>query len=149
MWSKLKGLLSLLLFNSIISFAQKDKLEFGIYFGNDFHNDSVTIYINDVHIVKNIKLKRTMIAPQSLVITQQDKNLFIAPYYESKQTKNKILIQDSIINLRIALNNNWQNFRFNLSEGKFLYPEECFFRVGWYRFRILKIFQSKHKPQYM
>jgi len=111
------------LFRFSLLFAQQNGLEFAIYFGNDFNNDSVTIIANGVSIAKNIKLKETMISPQNLIIIQTGQNITVSPHYEQKQILDKIPIKNSILRLNISINNVWKTYRFNLKEGRFFYPK--------------------------
>lgn len=62
------AVITFFVFRFSLCFAQEKRLEFAIYFGNNFNNDSVTIIANRVSIAKNIKLKETMISPQNLII---------------------------------------------------------------------------------
>jgi len=127
-------------------FAQEGKTEFAIYFGNDFTKDSVTILINGILVAKNIKLRATMISPQNLIITQDRHNMTVQPYYEPMQTLKKLPLKNSILNLKILINNVWRNFSFNLKEGKFLFPGYNFLEVGKSDVRVLTITQRKRGP---
>lgn len=125
--------------------AQKEP-EFGLYFGNDFKSDSVTILINSIQIVKNIKLRERMIDPKNLMIEQNSQKLIVQPYGEPSQILKKIQINQSILSLDIYMNTSWRHFVIDLRKGKYLYAEYKFYRVGWSYFKILHIFQWTLPP---
>ncbi|MGQ0739013.1 MAG: hypothetical protein ACT4OJ_08160, partial [Bacteroidota bacterium] len=135
----------LLLFTVQICIAQNEP-EFGLYFGNDFKSDSVTIIINDIQVAKNIKLRDRMIDPENLMIEQTNKKLTVRPYGESVQLLKKVKIKQSILVLDIYMNTNYRHFVIDLKKGKYLYAEYKFFRVGWHSFKILQIFQWTLPP---
>jgi hypothetical protein len=146
----MKILFFLFLFNaSFHCFSQEIEPEFAVYFGNDFKNDSVTIFVNGIPIVQNIKLKPTMIDPKNLVIEQNRSGILVRPFYEKNQFFKRIQLKDSVLNLAIAMNNAWQIFKFDLKKGKHLYAEYKFIRIGWSGFRILTITQSNLAPLYI
>jgi len=138
--------LFLLLFFSTNCSGQESDVDFAVYFGNDFENDSVTIIANGNLLAKNIKLRATMISPQNLIIIQDKHGLTVIPYRQNKQVQKKNQIKDSILQLRVAMNNTWKNFSFDLKKGRFLYPEYKFLRIGWSTYRVLIIPQSKQGP---
>jgi hypothetical protein len=131
---------------SISCFSQQHKLDFAIYFGNDFRNDSVTIFANRVLIADNIKLSATNISPQNLIIIQEEDHLTVMPHHRPRQILKKVLIKNSMINLLIQMNNNWWSFKFDLKKGRFLYPEFEYLLVGWSTIRILVMSQDKQGP---
>lgn len=131
---------------SFNSFAQNSEPEYAIYFGNNFRNDSVTITVNGIRIAQNIKLKSTMIDPQNLTIIQDARGITVTPHYEQKQTFKNIPIKNATLNLNMAMNNVVSGFRIDLREGKYLYPEYIFFRIGWSSVRVLTITQSQQGP---
>ena len=124
-------------------FAQRSESEFGIFFGNDFDNDSVTVIVNGVVIAENVLLRATMISPQNLIIIQDRHQITIKPYSQPKQILKTVQIKNSILNLKIKMNNVWWDFRFDLKEGKILFPEFVIRRIGWSALKILTIRQSQ------
>ncbi|HRX93689.1 MAG TPA: hypothetical protein P5158_06225, partial [Chitinophagaceae bacterium] len=119
---------------------------FGLYFGNDFKNDSVTISIQGKLIAKNVQLKVRMFDPTNLMIEQDNKMLVVWPYGKSKIELKKVELRDSNLQLMISINNIWQNFHIDLNRGKFLYAHFFPFRLGWSGFKLFKIIQWDYPP---
>jgi hypothetical protein len=106
-----------------ISHAQSTKTDFIIYFGNQFENDSVTVQINGVTIVKGLVLKNTMIAPKSLVLTQEKNILTMKAGYDDAIILPKIKYRNSLLKIRITINGNSKEYQINLKKGKYLFVE--------------------------
>lgn len=137
-------LISLLLsFNCL---AQYKEPEYAIYFGNEFENDTVTVLVNNKLIAKDIRLKKTMIAPRSLIITQDSENITLEVGDEQKQKFGKEKIKNSKLSLRVSVNGVWRSFYFDLKKGKYLFPEIAFFNFWGKPIRLFTIFQSKQLP---
>jgi hypothetical protein len=105
---------------SLNSFAQNKSPKFILAFGNDFDGDSVSIIINQIQVAKNIKLKPTMISPENLWIEQNSTALEVRPHNQPKLTLKKIKIKNSLLHLKIGMNNIWYDFNFDLRKGKSL-----------------------------
>lgn len=142
-------LLLFLLFNSLNCFAQESKIEFAIYFGNNFKNDYVTIFANGVLLAQNTRLIPTMIAPQSLIIEQDRSNLVVEPYYEQKRIIKKIPVKNSVLKLVVAINNMPRIFTVNLKEGKYLFVNYIFLRLGWRVITLATVNQNRLGPIYI
>lgn len=135
-------LLSLIFQNCI---AQPEP-KYGLYFGNAFISDSVTVIINGVRVVKNLKLKRRMYDPKNLMIVQDDRRLMIMPFNGPLDTLKKIDIRTSLLILDICMNNIWRRFSIDLRKGKYLYAGYKYFRMGWSCFKVLEISQDTLPP---
>ena len=131
-----------------LCFLQTKANTFEIFFGNDFDNDSTTLILNGITVVKNYKLKPTMISPKSLIITQNAKTLSIVPYYSKKYTLPRLKIANSILSIKISINNIWKEFKFDLRKGKFLFVELPIRNDGKSDFNQLFIRQSLNGPIY-
>lgn len=138
----------LFLIASVCCPAQKTVPEFAIYFGNEFADDTITIYANGIRIASAIPLQRTMQAPQSLVIIQDNASLSIAPYRQARQHLDKIPLRDSILKLDIILKDTGRSFRVDLRKGKYIFPEIHYIPAGWSGFRPPVIWQSRDEPIY-
>lgn len=135
-----------LLNQAIDCLGQNDKLVFGLYFGNDFKNDSVTIHINGRLIANCIQLRERMFVPENLMIEQDTRNIYIRPYNAPVQTLKKINIEGTNIKLEIKMNGIQRSFDLDLNKGKFLYASYKLQRLGRYRLKILEITQQNFAP---
>ena len=97
-----------------------------MYFGNDFDNDSVKLILNDVMIVKGIKLKNTAISPQGLIIYQDHKKLVVRPHFGPSITLSKLNLKSKVLKVDISINNVWSHFKLDLKNGKYLIVEYPF-----------------------
>lgn len=140
------SIVSFFFFMSLNCSGQISQPEFGLYFGNDFKSDSVTIYINGVQVARNIELRNRMYDPMNLMIEQNRQNISVMPYNKPKQVSKKVGIKNSILILDIKMNTIWRSFRINLQTGKYLYAKYKYIRVGWCFFKILEIKQQKWGP---
>lgn len=134
---------------SFISFkciAQDCEPEFGIYFGNDFKFDSVSILVNGITIAKNIQLRSTAISPTNLIIIQDKSGLYVRPHWDKRKVLKRIPIKNSTLILSIQMNNSWQGFKFDLKKGKYLFAEYTYFKIGWSIHKILIITQEMQGP---
>lgn len=138
-------IISLLLLVVQNCYAQEE-LDFGIYFGNDFKFDSVTLSINGILVVEKIQLRNRMYDPKNLMIEQNKRNLLVMPYYGPFDTLKKVLVKNSTLLLDITLNNIRRHFSFDLNKGRYLYANYKYFRVGWSYFKMLQINQERTAP---
>jgi hypothetical protein len=141
--------MKLLIFLSFVSFhcfAQESEPQFGLYFGNDFKDDSVSILVNGVTIAKNIKLRSTAISPQNLIIIQDKSGLNVRPHWAKKRVFKKLPIKDSNLSLCIQMNGKWSNFKFDLRKGKYLFVGYWYFSLGWSIYKVLTINQKISGP---
>jgi hypothetical protein len=135
-----------LLNQAIDCLGQNDKLVFGLYFGNDFSNDSVTIYINGRLVANRIQLRERMFSPENLMIEQDTRNIYIRPYNSPVQTLKKIAIARTNLKLEIKMNGIKRTFDMDLNKGKFLYARYKLQRLGRYGFKVLEITQESFSP---
>ena len=137
-----KILVTSFLIVSLSCVAQNKYPRFILAFGNDFDNDSVSIIINKIEVAKNVKLKPTMISPQNLWIEQNNSALVVMPHNQPKVKFNKIQLTDSLLLLKVGLNNIWYSFYLDLRKGKALIAKYSYFRVGWSIRKFLTIEQT-------
>lgn len=135
-----------LLNQSMDCLGQNNKLSFGLYFGNDFKNDSVTIHINGRLVANNIELRERMYYPENLMIEQDARSIYIRPYNGPVQTIKKIRIDGTSIKLEIEMNGTKRIFDMDLSKGKFLYARYKLQRLGRYAVKLLDITQEDFSP---
>jgi len=138
--------LLLLLTMRLTSMAQQTQPDFALYFGNDFANDSVTIFANGIQIAQNIRLKAVTYDPLNLVIKQYKSTMTIKPYLEKERIIKKVKSGNAQLNLDIILNNIRRSFYFDLNKGRSLFANYSELRIGWSCLRILRISQKIDGP---
>jgi hypothetical protein len=136
-------LLTIPLVASLFSASQNRFPQFILAFGNDFHNDSVTIIMDQKTVTNNIQLRRTMIDPENLMVEQNKSSLEVRPYNQPTIKLSRISIIDSILPLKIQLNNIWYNFALDLRKGTALIAHYVYYRVGWSMIKLLRIRQTE------
>lgn len=129
-------------------FSQSKAIDFKIFIGNDLNNDSATLVLNGITIVKNFKVKSTMISPQSLIITQNSKTLSVISCYSKKYVLSKIKIIKRLLSIKISVNTVWKEFKFDLRKGKFFFVELPISNDGKKNINQLFIRQSLKSPIY-
>ncbi len=132
----------LILHTSLLCRGQENQTDFGLYFGNDFKNDSVTIIANNVLIARNIQLRETMYIPENLMIDQTGNKLTVRPKKGNHKVFHKINVHNSKLDLQIKMNNTDYSFSFDLRKGNFLYARYIVLRGGWSAIRMLVIEQN-------
>lgn len=137
-----KIFLTIFLIAFLSCFSQNRFPKFILAFGNDFNGDSVSIIINQIQVAKNIKLKPTVIDPQNLMIEQNNSALVVESHNQRKIKFNRIQIKDSILNLRVGMNNIWQTFNLDLRKGHALIAKYSYFKIGWSVKKFITIRQT-------
>ncbi len=134
------------LFVSAICTSQNSKVDFGLYFGNDFENDSVIVYVNDRLSANNVQLRVRMYSPTNLMIEQNSSNIEVRPYKKPVQRHPRVEVKNSLLRITIHINTIVRSFNIDLNKGKYLYAEFQILPVGWGSVRFLKIDQIDIPP---
>jgi hypothetical protein len=139
-------LLNILSLISLCCISQYAEPEFGLYFGNEFNNDTVSIKANGIVIAEKIILKPTMYDPENLMIEQRKDFLVVASYGVSSQKIKKVPIENSILIFDVMINRFPRRFTVDLKKGKYIFARFVYIPIGWSTFKILIFEQQQFGP---
>ena len=131
------------------TFANEKELVFGIYFENSFRNEHTSVLINGVMVAKNIELRPARTSPSSLILTQTRYKISVQPYHREKTVVRAVEIKNSTLNLGVSIDRIWRNFSFDLRNGKYLFVDYSFIRIGWRILTVATMIQSRYGPIYI